>query len=507
MKLSQKTCDDSFIGIISVTRGTMVDGASIEPRLVLCTKNGNVELRNDGLISSHELQSRERDQLVRIKGKKVGETLCVDELQTIEILSKHIRPATGDQPWVVLLCQFDDSPEMPPQSKVWFQNIVSNLRPGLRHFFSDISYGALNTTFDVQDWRRLPKDRAEYPSDEGNLLTACTDLHPEIDFTQYYGVIMVVDQNLNKSVRGLGTGRSATIHGNEQFWGLVWLGLSGWNDSWVWAQEMGHTYGLKHTLVKSGNMKSRSKWDFMGDTNFPCNDTFQGGCLPQHTTGYHKDSIGWLDDSRSTTISESVRELRMASLSNSNESGYLYAQIIIPGDTDRYYAVESRHRSGYDNNFPRQAPNSAVVIHEINQALNPESYTIGAFTAGSEFEGDNVRIKVLEASGTGHIIRVIYAPLRPIVRLEFAGCSFGTARFIPGVSAQPGDFGTSLQVSVRYRGSSKWLPLSLDAPTIISANSNQRVYLRVRACNEIGCSNYASTSGKKRCINNPEHPL
>ena len=506
MKLSQQTCDDSFVRIISVTRGTMVDGTSIEPRLVLITKNGDIELCSNGLISSHELQARERDQIVQVKGKKVGKTLAVDELKTVEVFSDHIRPTTGEQPWVVLLCQFADSPDGSIQSKAWFENIVSDVRPGLGHFFSDISYGTLNTTFDVQDWRRLPKDRAEYPSDERDLLIPCTDLYPEIDFTQYYGVIMVVDQTLI-GVSGLGTGRTATIHGDEQFWGLVWLGSNGgWNNSYVWAQEMGHTYGLKHTLLKS-DMSSRSGWDFMGTVIRPCNENFQDGCLPQHTTGYHKDSIGWLDESRTITISESIQELRIASLSNAGESGYLYAKIMIPGETDRYYAIESRQRNGYDNNYPREAPDSTVVIHEIDQNLNPESYTIGAFTAGSRLEGENVWIDVLEASGTGHIIQVTYAPRPPNVLLEFVGCISRTAKFLPTIIARSGDTVTSLQASVRYQGSLNWVPLLSTGSTIISANSNQRVYLRARACNDIGCSKYASASGRRHCNNNPEHPL
>lgn len=499
---------DEMVGTISMVRGITSNGSSIQ-RPVFCTGGGNFSIRVDGPIAAAELLTRERDQLLRIRAKYIGGLLVVEDIQVLGTLTKHIRPAVGVQPWIVLLCRFADSPGSPPESNEWFENLVSDSRPGLRHFFKDVSYGALDTTFNVVGWRTLPETWADYPSDEG-LLGPCTDLYPEVDFTQYYGVITVVDRGL-KSASGLGTGRKATIHGHKQFWGLVWLGTSGWRNPAVWAQEMGHTYGLKHTLLLSDPL-DRSGWDFMGTVVHGCIEKFQGGCLPQHTTAYHKDRLGWLNESRSLSISTTHDQLRLASLSNSDDDGVLYAEVNIPSETDRYYAVEARHRSGYDQNLPLGAPISAVVIHEIDQTRNPESYTVGhgaddtngaggAWTAGETFVGDGVQIDILRESGNGFDIRVTFAPRPPNVRLEYAGCRFGWARYLPVWSAQSGDVVTSFQVEMRYNGSSTWV--SLPGRTVIVANSNQRVYLRVKACNALGCSSYASASAKRECTAQP----
>jgi Protein of unknown function (DUF4242) len=501
---------NSMVGTISVVRGTTADESSIEPRLFFSSGEGSFRVYEDGPVGVAELLRKEGDQLLRIQGKKIGELLAVDEVEVVGTLRKHIRPAVGVQPWVVLLCRFADSPGSPPESKAWFENLISASHPGLRHFFKDISYGALDTTIDVLVWRTLPGKRADYPNDEGDLLPACTDLYPEVDFTTYYGVIMVVDQNLNNAA-GLGSGREATIHGHKQFWGLVWLGTSGWRQPRIWAQEMGHTYGLKHTLVLSSPIL-RSGWDFMG-TVTTCAQTFQGGCLPQHTTAYHKDRLGWIDDNRSMNVSTTALELRIASLSNPDDNGLLYAEINIPGETERYYSVEARHRSGYDQNLPGTAPSSSIVIHEIDQTRNPESYTVdhgandtnglgGAWVVGETFVGDNVLIEVLQAAGNGFDVRITYPPRPPIVRLEYAGCFFGSVRFVPSWSAQTGDVVTSIDAEFRYASSPNWV--SLSGPTVISANSNQRVYLRARACNAVGCSSYAGVSAKQKCT---AHPL
>ena len=502
---------DQLLGTISVVRGIKDDGTFVEPSIVLSTTEGSVQLHGGGPVDNNELLSKEGDQLVLIQGREIDESFAVDSARTLATLSRHIRPAVGTQAWVVLLCRFLDSPGPPPESQSWFEDLVSASRPGLRHFFNDISYGTLDTTIDVMDWRTLPGTRADYPSDEGDLLPACTDLYPEVDFTLYYGVIMVVDQDLNNA-SGLGTGREAVIHGNRQFWGLVWLGTSGWRHQWIWAQEMGHTFGLKHTLAKSTPIL-RSGWDFMG-TLGNCTDMFQGGCLPQHTTAYNKDRLGWLDTTRSTTVSSGVHELRMASLSNPSEDGLLYAELHIPGapERDRYYAIEARHRSGYDNNIPATNTALAIVIHEIDQSRNPESYTLdkgtgspngsdGAWVESESFLGDGVHIEVLRASGTAMDVRIAFAPRPPNVSLEYAGCFFGSVRFVPTWSAHPGDLATSFQAEVRYASSSNWVPLS--GSNVISANSNQRVYLRVKACNAVGCSDYSSISAKQECIENP----
>jgi hypothetical protein len=243
-----------------------------------------------------------------------------------------------------------------------------------------------------------------------------------------------------------------------------------------------------------------------------CLDTFQGGCLPQHTTGYHKDRLGWLDPSRSTRVAATAGRLRLASLSNPEEQGSLYVEVAIPGETDRYYAVEARHRSGYDDNIPGAAPSSAIVIHEIDLNRNPEAYTVdhgeddtngsgGAWVVGESFIGDGVQIDVLQAFGTGFEIRVLYAPRPPVVRLDYGGCHFGVVKFVPSWAPQPDDVVTSAQAEMRYAGSTNWMPLP--GPTVIEADSNQQVYLRARMCNGLGCSAYASVSAKEQCT---EHP-
>jgi hypothetical protein len=501
---------DAMLGTLSVVRGSRHDESSPEPRLFFSAAKETIEIDKSSPIAPTELMRLENDRLLLVHGSSVGDLLSIGDVQVVASLTAHIRPAVGPQRWIVLLCRFADSTGDPPETREWFENLTSASHPGLRHFFNDVSYGALDPTFDIVGWRTLPGNRADYPRDEQDLLLGSTDLFPGVDFIAYYGVIMVIDGDL-KDAAGLGAGRKATIHGHRQFWGLVWLGNTGWHRPRTWAQEMGHTYGLKHTLTRF-DPDDRSGWDFMGTVS-KCTDTFQGGCLPQHTTGYHKDRLTWLDPARTARITSNTGSLRLASLSNSEGEGFLYVEVGIPNETERFYAVEARHRSGYDSNIPGDAPDSAIVIHEIDLNLNPESFTVdhganatngpgGSWLVGESFVGDGLQIDVLQELGTGFEIRVTFAPDPPIVRLEFAGCSFGSARFVPSVAPQPDDSVTSLEIEKRYVGSSHWTPVTL--PTVITANSNQTVYLRARACNQFGCSAYAVVTAKQKCSVHPQ---
>ena len=502
------------VGVISITRGIGTDDGVPDPVFRFTTAEGDLRLAPRDADTAAELAALEREHLVALTGTADDGGFFVEEARSLAPLAEHIRPATGTQPWVVLLARFADSPGDPLQPKDWFESLLGASRPGLRHYFSDISYGALDTTYDVHGWRTLPLPRAAYPDNENDLQKGCTELFSEIDFTAFYGVAMIIDQDLRGNVNGLGAGRETKILGQDQFWGLVWLGPGGWRNPWIWAQEMGHTYGLKHTLLSRGSSTPpRSGWDVMG-TVTTCAETFQGGCLGQHTTGYHKDELGWLDSARTAVLSNGARSVRLSPLSEPEDGGLLYAQIEIPGETNRFYAVEVRRRSGYDTNIPGTAPSPAAVVHEIDldPTVNPESLTLGdgvepvngpggAWRPGESFNGDGVRIDVLTEAGAGLDIRAVYAPRPPTVRLEFAGCAFGTARFVPSWGPHTDDLADRIEAEFRIAGSANWI--SLAGPTLITAGSNQRVHLRARACNSLGCSAFATTSAVSTCTVNP----
>ncbi len=80
-------------------------------------------------------------------------------------------------------------------------------------------------------------------------------------------------------------------------------------------------------------------------------------------------------------------------------------------------------------------------------------------------------------------------PPRPTVKLESAGCYYNQTKFIATVT-QPSN-ATSVVKQYKITSSGVWKTLS---SSLIYAGSGQRVYLRAKACNDYGCSDYRSTS-------------
>jgi hypothetical protein len=153
-----------------------------------------------------------------------------------------------------------------------------------------------------------------------------------------------------------------------------------------------------------------------------------------------------------------------------------------------------------------QTDNTVPTTRDIQWRYGAESWTSvssSSFTFNAP-AGQGASLRARSCSGSncsGYALTTATgssscpAPIAPIpsppkVLLEYVGCSAGVNRFAATVAAQGSVPATSIEKQ-RKVASGSWTTLT---SPLITAGSQQRVYLRGRSCNANGCSSYATTS-------------
>jgi len=261
----------------------------------------------------------------------------------------------GKTAWAVIKCKFSDQPQEPA-----FDPLFLTAPDGLAGYWSDVSYGQI--TLDgsaVYGWFTLPFTLAESNSKtRGEIIDACKAAAAGVDFSQFYSVIAVLN-----AVRDSGSAD-----------GKVLLDPNSLYISFA-THEMGHGYGLDHSLDDTGTIYDPSSdtrpgaygdgWDIMSAMNF-------GGAAPTYTIRFgpsgpglnalNLDKLGWLAPNRVLTWNGSAQNLTLAALNHPEAPGFLTAKVPFdPGNANHYYTVEFRRQTGWDRAIPRDT----VLIHEL----------------------------------------------------------------------------------------------------------------------------------------------
>ena len=317
----------------------------------------------------------------------------VSSLRLFASVAADPEPAvTGSQPWINVLCKFQDRPSEPnPPS--FFQTMMSGVSPNLDHYWREVSSDLANIAGSqvTATWLTLPSPRGVYipPGQAANLNKLADDcanagVAAGVNFPGYVGINFIFNDSLDCCAWG--GGRTMTLNGVTKTYRTTWMPL--WSHSRpVFAHEMGHGFGLPHSSGPYGNTYD-SKWDPMSDANGSRTNPACGCAVPVSTISYHKDILGWIPPARkymaplNTAQTISIERLDLPT----SGGAYLMAQIPIGGSSNNFYTVEARKFSGYDVSVPGEA----IVIHHV---LSPRNS--GPGTPGSP-------ANVVDADGNGN---------------------------------------------------------------------------------------------------------
>lgn len=327
-------------------------------------------------------------------------------------------PQLGAKPYVVIMAKFADR-LTEPKAKSYYDALFSNVKPGLDHYFRNVSYDQMNLSgTTVIDWITLPKPYNDYvvggKLDFNMVLTDATAaVDASVDFRNFYGVNVMINDSIGGGIWGLGGGIYLTLDGESRVWGATLNGYS--QDQFLLAHEMGHSIGFGHAGSSEGEYGSN--FDPMGNGKTP-DATF--GSVGIHYHMWHKWWAGWIGNNRVYHgFPGTNRTIRIYRRSDPGLSvGTLMARVFIGGYARRYYTLEAVKGStgGYDG-----APmNGYVVVTKVDEAgawprlitvvdTKPASGTAtDPLLVGEQYQDvvEGVRFKVVSTDANSFLVEI-----------------------------------------------------------------------------------------------------
>lgn len=362
-------------------------GAETVTKFFLTDETGTIEL----VIDPQVLQAAGGVSALDRKMVSVTGQPAIDRISSEQVFSAaDIKPEKSDspvdagqnasapaasRPFVNILCRYSDSVATTPKDANFFTGFFNNTRPGLDHYFRDISFNNIDLagTYTV-GWFNLPQPRSYYftadPPNFQRMAADCTAAaNAVVDFSTVQGINMFFNQNTGCCAWG--GSQTMTLDGVTRSFPITYMPPGGIFQS-ILAHEMGHSFGWAHSANALGTTY-QSGWDVMSNDRFnqaAATDALYGS-VGQNTIAYNLDKVGWIPANRKFTAGIGSTTIDLEKLSLPGAGNYLMAQIPINGTTD-FYTVEARFRNSYD----AKLPNDAVVIHRVIPSRTDDAWTV-----------------------------------------------------------------------------------------------------------------------------------
>lgn len=173
------------------------DGTSI--RLII--SETLLEESGGALALNHQLVGVNGNWLTpSIRGGRTGE-FQVEQIGKLNQPLELSAQASGNQPWITILCKFSDYPTA-IQPLSYFQDMYANSYPLLDHYWREQSYNNINLENSIAvGWYTLPQPWSFYNSnsspDTNLLFDDCVALADSpINFNQYEGINLIYTDEL-----------------------------------------------------------------------------------------------------------------------------------------------------------------------------------------------------------------------------------------------------------------------------------------------------------------------
>jgi hypothetical protein len=400
----------TYTGFLIITWVDYQDQRPTAPQFSLTTTAGQTFALLPGRISTADLVALDGQEVVMTSLAQGDEESIESTVEFPLLVVDSIRPfhnsfispftlnktskVIGNTKWASIGCKFPDLlNEEHPLS--YFESMYSDEFPGLNHYWREVSNNHINLDGSKAfGWYILPKPYAGYFNNSGSFLSSSfrddclAAADADIYFPDYYGLNLIVSNDYLQYALG-SKGDLIELDGVTRRWATTWMTHWTHNLISVFEHEMGHGYGLYHSLVNKQPDPYQNVWDVMSVSQYNCQKFSDPifGCYGQHTIADNKAQLGWIEPDRIYTAGQGSHTVTLERSAQPGASGYLMVKIPIGDSTTDYYTLEARQLVSYDSKMP----GAAVIIHEKDWTF--EGWLVDA-SQGSGYSGTHAAMWV-----------------------------------------------------------------------------------------------------------------
>jgi len=432
-----------LVGWLSIVYGDGEPGSGLAPRLevrLIDELGGATSLTFVETITEEQIAAL-RGQRVRVVGDWAAAEAAAAEGGARPLVAAEITAAggagaaapdkggpealTGSQPWISVMCKFGDV-AAEPKSLFYFTNMYASTKPGLDHYWREVSYNNINVLGSTATgWFNLPNIRSYYlPGGHLNWDMAaeeCTTLaDPTINFHSFVGINLMFNADLDGYAWG--GGDCLTLDGSYGCWNMTWEPPWGYQSITVMSHEMGHGFGLPHSSGAYGATYD-NQWDVMSDTWTNCGRSMDStyGCMGQHTIAYHMDLLAWIPGAQKVIVDPGgAATVSLEQLALPTTPNPLMVKLPIGGSVTHFYTVEARNNGALTSGYDVKLPRAGVIIHEVNTTWTNPAHVVDVDRNGNTGDAgaqwlpgesyldlrNRISIAVLSATSSGWVVRV-----------------------------------------------------------------------------------------------------